>query len=194
MLLLMLASVWVSGSAQNKETLKERVERWKNDMAEFNAGCSGDEQARNALDTLSWLQAERAFEDSAFVLEADAVIFKYGQRVHVNSTTNFISMKGDRAVIQISPSYVFGGPNGVGGITVEGTVSNVRRTSDRKGRITFSMDVTGRGVNASVRIYAYPGSDRVLAEVSPTFNSNNVRLEGRIVPYEFSRTFEGTSL
>ena len=56
------------------------------------------------------------------------------------------------------------------------------------------MDVTGRGVNASVRIYAYPGSDRVLAEVSPTFNSNDVTLEGYLVPYEFSRSFEGLSL
>ena len=190
----MLTSVWVSGSAQNKETLKERFERWKSDMAEFNAGRSGDEQTQNALDTLSWLQAEQALEDSSFVLEADAVIFKYGQRVNVNSTTNFISMNGDRAVIQISPSYVYGGPNGVGGITVEGSVSNVRKTSDKKGRVIFSMDVIGRGVNATVRIYGYPGSDKVIAEVSPTFNSNNVRLEGHLVPYRFSRTFEGTSL
>lgn len=192
--ILMLISVWVSGSAQDKETRKERIERWKNDMAEFNAARRGIEEEQSAIDTVTWLQAQQAVSDSSFVLEADAVTFKYGTRVQVNSTTNFISLDGNRAVIQVSPSYVYGGPNGVGGITVEGTVSNVRKTYDKKGRMFFSMNVLGRGVNATVSIMMYPGSSRVIADVSPTFNSNNVRLEGTLVPYRHSRVFEGTSL
>ena len=43
MFLLILMSVWVSGSAQNKETLQERIERWKSDMADFNQGRKGVE-------------------------------------------------------------------------------------------------------------------------------------------------------
>ena len=70
---LIMISVWVSGSAQNKETLKERMERWKSDMAEFNASRSGSVEAEAILDTLSWLQAETALNDSSFVVEADAV-------------------------------------------------------------------------------------------------------------------------
>ena len=178
---LIMISVWVSGSAQNKETLKERMERWKSDMAEFNASRSGSVEAEAILDTLSWLQAETALNDSSFVVEADAVTFKYGNRVQVNSTTNFISMNGNRAVIQISPSYVHGGPNGVGGITVEGTVSNVRKSYDKKGRLLFSMNVMGRGVNASVSISVSPGSNRAIVDVSPTFNSiTGLRWHARI--------------
>ena len=192
--ILMLISVWVSGSAQNKETLKERIARWKSDMAEFNEGRSGTEQKQAVLDTIAWLQAEQALKDSSFVIEADAVTFKYGTRVQVNSTTNFISMEGDRAVIQISPSYVYGGPNGVGGITVDGTVSNVSLTSDKKGRIHFSMYVTGRAVNATVSVTMTPGTNRAVVQVSPTFSSNDVRLEGYLVPAEHSRVFEGTSI
>ncbi len=192
--ILMLISVCVSGSAQNKETLKERIARWKSDMAEFNEGRSGIEQKQAVLDTIAWLQAEQALEDSSFVIEADAVTFKYGTRVQVNSTTNFISMEGDRAVIQISPSYVYGGPNGVGGITVDGTVSNVSLTSDKKGRIHFSMYVTGRAVNATVSVTMTPGTNRAVVQVSPTFSSNDVRLEGYLVPAEHSRVFEGTSI
>ena len=190
----MLVSVWVSGSAQNKETLQERIERWKNDMAEFNASRKDIEEEQSAIDTLTWMQAQQAVNDSSFVVEADAVTFKYGTRVQVNSTTNFVSMDGDRAVIQVSPSYAYGGPNGVGGITVEGFVSDVRKTYDKKGRMLFSMNVTGRGVNATVSISMYPGSNRVLVDVSPTFNSNNVRTEGTLIPYRHSRVFEGTSL
>lgn len=192
--ILMLISVCVSGSAQNNETLKERIARWKSDMAEFNEGRSGIEQKQAVLDTIAWLQAEQALKDSSFVIEADAVTFKYGTRVQVNSTTNFISMEGDRAVIQISPSYVYGGPNGVGGITVDGTVSNVSLTSDKKGRIHFSMYVTGRAVNATVSVTMTPGTNRAVVQVSPTFSSNDVRLEGYLVPAEHSRVFEGTSI
>lgn len=194
MFILMLISVWVSGSAQNKETLQERIDRWKSDMAEFNEGRRGVEQKQAVLDTLAWLQANQALRDSSFVVEADAVTFKYGTRVQVNSTTNFISMEGDRAVIQISPSYVYGGPNGVGGITVDGVVSNVSLTSDKKGRIHYSMYVTGRAVSATVSISMTPGSNRAVVVVSPTFNSNDVRLEGYLVPAGHSRVFEGTTL
>ena len=193
-LLLMLVSVWVSGSAQNKETLRERIDRWKADMAEFNARRSGDDMQQAVMDTLSWMQAQKALQDSSFVVEAEAVTFKYGNRIQVNSTTNFVSLDGDRAVIQISPSYVHSGPNGVGGITVEGIASNLRMTTDKKGRVRLTMNVTGRGVNASVSISATPGSNRVFVEVSPTFSSNTVRLEGYLVPFAHSTVFEGTSL
>ena len=194
MFILMLISVWVSGSAQNKETLQERIGRWKNDMAEFNSGRKVVEQEQSVLDTLSWLQAEQALKDSSFVIEADAVTFKYGTRVQVNSTTNFVSLNGNRAVIQISPSYVYGGPNGVGGITVDGIASNIKLERDKKGRVHFSMYVTGRAVNATVSISMTPGTNRAVVQVSPTFNSNDVRLEGILIPYQHSRTFEGTSI
>ena len=194
LILLIFTSVWVAGSAQDRETLEERIERWKADMAEFNSRSSEDREVQSVTDTLSWLQAQKALNDSLFVVEAYAVTFKYGTRVQVNSTVNFVSMNGDRAVIQISPSSFHSGPNGVGGITVEGRASNVKKSYDRKGRMRFSMNVTGNGVNATVSLTVNPGTNRVVVSVSPTFNSNDVRLEGRIVPYKFSRAFEGLSL
>ena len=194
LILLALVSACFSGMAQDRETLKERIERWKSDMEEFNQGRSGVEKRQAAIDTLSWLQAQSAMKDSSFVVEADAVTFKYGTRVQVNSTTNFVSLDGDRAVIQVSPSYAYSGLNGVGGITVEGVASNVKITYDKKGRMHFTMDVIGRGVNATVSISAYPGSNRVTVDISPTFNSNDIRLEGYLLPYEHSRVFEGMSI
>ena len=128
LILLIFTSVWVAGSAQDRETLEERIERWKADMAEFNSRSSEDKEVQSVTDTLSWLQAQKALNDSLFVVEAYAVTFKYGTRVQVNSTVNFVSMNGDRAVIQISPSSFHSGPNGVGGITVEGRASNVKKS------------------------------------------------------------------
>lgn len=193
-LILMLASVaWVSGSAQDKMTRQERIDQWKEYMREFNGETKKTEQKYAVADTLVWLQALQALKDSSFVLEADAVTFKYGTRVQVNSTTNFISFRDGEAVVQISPSYSYAGPNGVGGITVDGMVSNVQITHDRKGRLFYTMNVQGKGISASVTISMAPGSNRAYAEVSPNFNSNTVRLEGYLVPYKFSNTIEGIS-
>lgn len=59
------------------------------------------------IDSLQYVEAERAVNDRAFTLEADQVIFKYGQTAYVASNTNFVSVKDDRAVVQrlsMSPS------------------------------------------------------------------------------------------
>ena len=129
-----------------------------------------------------------------FVLEADQVTFKNGNTVFVNSNTTFISVKGGRAVVQISPSSFSSGPNGVGGVTVDGSISDMQRMVDKKGRTTLSFNVTGIGINAQIEIYMTPGTNRASATIYPNFNSNTVWIEGNIVPYQNSDVFEGMSL
>ena len=50
------------------------------------------------------------------------------------------------------------------------------------------------GISAQADISLYPGSDKAHAIISPNFNSQTIRLEGRIVPYGQSRVYEGMSL
>jgi hypothetical protein len=97
-------------------------------------------------------------------------------------------------VVQISPSNFASGPNGLGGVTVDGYISDQQVKTDSKGRTTFSMNVTGIGINAQVEIYMYPNSSQANATVYPNFNSNTVWLQGTIVPYENSSVVEGNSL
>ena len=112
----------------------------------------------------------------------------------VDNSTTFISVKGNRAVVQISPSNFSSGPNGLGGVTVDGMVSDYKVMTDNKGRIILSMNVMGIGINAQVEIYMYPGSNSAQATVYPNFNSNTVWLSGNIVPYENATVMEGSSL
>ena len=114
--------------------------------------------------------------------------------VFVNSSTNFISVKGNRAVVQISPSNLASGPNGVGGVTVDGTISGQQIKTGKDGRITLSMNVMGIGINAQIEIYMFPDSNQASATIYPNFNSNTVWVSGTIVPYENSTVFEGMSL
>lgn len=192
--MLALLSAGFIGSAQNKETRQERIERWKSDMAAFKARQAKDTKVHDVTDSIAGLQAGDAIKNASFVLEADAVTFRRGTRVFVNSTTNFISVRGDRAVVQVSPSYSYSGPNGVGGITVDGKVSDVRVSEDKRGNTHYSMNVTGIMISARVDIVIIADSSKAYATVTPNFSSNTVRLDGRIVPYSLSGTVEGMSL
>ena len=173
---------------------QKNVESWKEDMAKFKEKIHEDHQLNELADSIASIQAIAAIRNKDFVLEADNVTFRSGNTVLVNSTTNFISVKGNRAVVQISPSNYASGPNGVGGVTVEGNVTDLQIRTDKKGRTTLSMNVMGIGINAQVEVYMYPGTNRANATVYPNFNSNTVWLQGNIVPYENSNVFEGNSL
>ena len=179
-----------TGSAKRDQLMQD----WHRDMAEFRARSNEDRQLRALADSLASVQARAALRNQDFVLQADNIQFRNGNTVFVNSSTNFISVKGNRAVVQISPSNFSAGPNGVGGVTVDGMVTDQQVRTDSKGRITFSMNVMGIGINAQVEIYMYPDSNQASATVYPNFNANTVWIQGTIVPYENARVIEGSSL
>lgn len=203
-LTLLVLSAGLSAIAQNTYGLDDSNARatkrqkamsaWHQDMAEFRARSEHDRQMNALADSLAYVQGRAALVNRDFVLEANSVTFKNGATAFVNSTTNFISLKGNKAVVQISPSSFASGPNGVGGVTVEGNVTDLQVRTDGKGRTTLSMNVMGIGINAQVEVYMYPGTNRASATVYPNFNSNTVWIQGDIVPYENSNVFEGNSL
>ena len=175
-------------------TKQEKMDAWHRDMAEFRARSAADRHMAALADSIASVQARAALQNQDFVLEADNVTFKNGSTAFVNSSTNFISVKGNRAVVQVSPSNFASGPNGVGGVTVDGTISGQQIIRGKDGRITFSMNVMGIGINAQVEIYMFPDSNQASATIYPNFNSNTVWMSGKIVPYENSDVFEGMSL
>ena len=99
------------------------MEAWKEDMAKFRARSEQDRKLNELADSIAGIQAVAAVKNQDFVLEAQTVQFRDGTTVFVNSSTNFISVKGNHAVVQISPSTFAAGPNGVGGVTVDGMVT-----------------------------------------------------------------------
>ena len=187
-----------SAQTDNRNTGPARRQKlmddWHKDMAEFRARSAEDRQLRELADSVASVQARAALRNQDFVLEADNVQFRNGSTVFVNSSTNFISVKGNRAVVQISPSNFAAGPNGLGGVTVDGMISGQEIRTDSKGRITYSFNVMGIGINAQVEIYMFPGTSQASATVYPNFNSNTIWLQGNIVPYENSTVIEGSSL
>lgn len=200
----MVLSAGLSAIAQNTYGLDDSNARatrrqkamsaWHKDMAEFRARSAQDRMLNALADSLAYVQGKAALANRDFVFEAESVTFKNGTTAFVNSTTNFISLKGNKAVVQISPSNFASGPNGVGGVTVEGSVSGLEVKKGKNGRTVLTMNVMGIGINAQVEVYMYPDTNSATATVYPNFNSNTIWLQGTIVPYENSNVFEGSSL
>ena len=182
-----------SGNAQASKR-QQNVEAWKQDMQKFNAKIKEDHKLNELADSLASIQAIAAIRNKDFVLQVDNVTFRSGNAAFVNSSTNFISVKGNRAVVQISPSNFAAGPNGVGGVTVDGGISGYQITTDRKGRVNLTYNVSGIGISAQVEVYIVPGSTYAQATIYPNFNSNTLWLSGTVVPYNNANVIEGSSL
>lgn len=150
--------------------------------------------AEKARQDLLYQSAIEALNNSDFVLEADRITFRRGKSVFVTPTTNFISLDGDKATVQIAFTYRSGGPNGIGGVTVDGRASNVRIQTDKKGNVSFSMMVVGVGISARVTFEMPNGSNFCSATVAPNFNSNRTTFTGYLYPREESNVFKGRAL
>ena len=153
----------------------------------FWGGCNGNLQGISRL--VKGMKVEEVLQK----LEGDELTLKHGEHGYVNSTTNFIALHDGKTTVQISPFQSGGGPNGVGGITVEGTPTGLKMETDKKGITRLSMNVTGNGISAQVTVTLSPSDNRATATIISNFNSLNVTLDGRLVPFKESSVFKGTT-
>lgn len=176
--LAMFLLVWAgSAAAQERELTKEEKKA-----------------LQERIDSLQHADAERAIYEKSFTMEADQVIFKRGETAFVASNTNFVSIDGDRAVVQTAFNIPISGLNGLGGVTVEGSFSNYDLRKDKKGNLFLSLNVMGTGISARVDITLYNGSNQAIVNIVPNFHSNNITLKGIILPLDKSRVFKGSPL
>lgn len=148
---------------------------------------------RQIEDSLRIVDAGLALDSMDFVLEADKLLLKYGGSVQVQSVTNFISVSKGKATVQIAP-FIGAGPNGVGGFTLDGNVTNVKHSIDKHGTRTVQMTVQGVALSSIITVTLYANSVNAQADINPNFNSLRCSLQGIIKPYAQNSTFKGSTL
>lgn len=128
-----------------------------------------------------------------FVLEVNTLRDKRGNSLQVASNINFIASDSITGVIQVgSNSYI--GRNGVGGVTVEGSIADYKYTRNEKnGTYTVTYFLRTPVGSYDVRLTAYPDG-RGDADVSSTTWGDRLRYSGNLVPTGISRVYKGTSL
>ena len=159
-----------SAPIPDNETKKERKERIKKN--------------HEIVDSIYHLKAEMAADDGYFVLQATEVRNSYGHyELGLNDNTNFLLMQGDKGIFQVAFNTMNAGANGLGGLTLHGTIGHKELKHDKKGNTIITYTMIGRRMNASVTITLFKGSDQAIADVYPTLGNGRISLRGRLVPY-----------
>ena len=127
--------------AQESNAAARRAERKAQRDAE-RAKLRAEEEVQ---DMAAYQQAVQALKNKQFVLEANQVVFRNGMSAFVTSNTNFVLMNGNRATVQTAFNTPYPGPNGIGGVTVDGNSSDMKMNIDKKGNVNCSFSVQGIG-------------------------------------------------
>lgn len=163
-------------------------------QAERKAQREAQKAREKAENERNYAIAVQALKEGKFVLEADQLVFKRGRSAFVSSTTNFVLMDGEHASVQIAANNALAGPNGIGGITVDGSRKEMKITTDKKGNVNCSFSVQGIEISAQVYITLTNGGNNASARISPNFNSNTLTLNGVLVPLSQSNVYKGRAL
>ena len=155
------------------------------------AARAAHRKAEAAQQLKDFQAAVECIKSGSFVIEVDQLLFPRGMSKFVSSLTNFVSMNEGSAVIQIATSYYNPGPNGLGGITVEGNVSDITMTTDKRGSVFYNFMVQGMMVSATVNVQLLGDGNRATVTIYPNFNNNNLTMTGTVVPYSQSDVFQG---
>jgi len=158
-----------------------------------------EREARKALeaqqDSVAYYKAVEALKEGAFVLEADNVSFPSGITRYVSSSTNYVQVDNGEGIVQTAfTNFAYNpGPNGLGGVTVEGTITGLEIREDKDGNFYYSYNIQGISISATVYITLTGGTNQASVTISPNFNNNNMTMMGRLLPIDESDVFQGTT-
>ena len=140
------------------------------------------EQQRELIQTLN---------SREWVLEAYMLQNKYGESVNIQPSLNFVAMTGDVATVQLGSSHLIG-PNGVGGITLEGNVRQYEINENNKPGSGAYVNLSISGVSSGyLTLYVHASADGTArATVMDNFG-NKLTYQGKIVPADESIVYKG---
>ena len=155
------------------------------DKASKKAQKEHQKQMKQRVDSLGHAKAAMALERGYWVIVADRInVGRMGYTVSgLNSNTNFVFQQAQEGMVQFAFNDGRPSMNGLGGMTLEGKVSDVKMRTDKKGNITYSYTILSADINAQVIVTVYAGSDYAEALVLPAFSGPRMTLSGRLVPY-----------
>jgi hypothetical protein len=186
---LLLLGVTVTTFAQtSKEARAARREALKKERAERRA-------LEAQQDSVAYFKAVEALKAGSFVLEADNVSFPNGITRYVSSTTNYIQVDNGEGIVQTAFNnfaYI-PGPNGLGGVTVQGNINGLKMKEDKDGNYYYNYTIQGVAISATVFITLTGGTNQASVQISPNFNNNNMMMTGRLLPLDESDVFQGTT-
>lgn len=146
-------------------------------------------EVREAQRAANFYILDSLLNSKSFVLEADYLQGRYGNRIPVSSDLNFIRVNSSTGVLQTG-SPVGIGYNGVGGVTVEGSINSWGIYKDTK-RLSFNLHFS---INSNIGHYDISmdiGSDNNASATITGLGTGRLTWEGHLKTIDNSRVFKG---
>ena len=149
-----------------KETKKEKKEREK--------------KIRKLNQDVEYAKASNSLRRGYFVLLANSVDMGVHHCTGLNETANYLLVQDNDGIIQFAFNTYRSGPNGIGGITVKGTVRDKKIKYDDNGDVHLEYQLVSKKETAYVYITLFHNSNRAVGRVSGMHDMN---FNGEIRPY-----------
>ena len=185
-----LASILCSGVMMAQSTRQERREAWKEARAIRRAEAK---QWEAIEDSAAFQKALDALKAGNWVMEADNVVFRNGMLRYVSSNTNYVAVQNGKGTVQTAFNNFIYSPNGLGGVTVQGNVSDQQISRDKHGNAFMNFSIFGGAISATLNLTLTVGTNEASIYISPNFNGNTLTMNGTLVPYDEATVFEGIS-
>jgi len=152
-------------------------------------------EARVAREQEVYLELKNAVADSAFILSAHTLFDRYGRSYILSPNTNFVLVDGDRLVVQLSFNNLVGW-NGLGGITMEGKITNYKNAKNKKNKkdrgINLQLFAIGSSMgNATINMNGNL-SGQMRATLTDNFG-NRITFSGNLNPLDRASYFKGST-
>lgn len=183
-------SMLCGGVMMAQSTRQERREAWLEARAERRAELKQKEAIQ---DSVTFQKALNALTSGNWVLEADNVVFRNGMLRYVSANTNYVAIKNGEGTVQTAFNNFVYSPNGLGGVTVQGQVSDQKISRDKDGNVFMNFSIFGGSISATLNLTLTVGTNEASVYISPNFNGNTLTMNGNLVPYDEATIFEGTT-
>ncbi len=187
LLTLLLAFVFVFVAFSQEETQQLSKKEIKKLQKEQKKAEKAAEEERMAEVTSFMVHQQQ------FVLEADYLSDKYGQRVPVTPTINFILVDSVAGTVQFGSAEAIG-YNGVGGVTVDGRVTKYEYSVIGKKEDSYSIRLI---LMSSIGTYDITLMVNSQGYADATIRGNwsgQLNYHGKLVPLTLSRVYKGTPI
>jgi hypothetical protein len=184
---LLIAFVFILGAYSQNEEQQLTAKELKRLQKEQKMAEKAAEEERMAELTRFMVEQQQ------FVLEADYLGDKYGQRVPVTPTINFVLVDSLVGTVQFGSAEKVG-YNGVGGITVDGRITKYeysligKKKDSYSIRLIFMSSIGTYDITLMVNSQGYAD-----ASIRGTW-SGQLNYFGKLVPLTLSRVYKGTPI
>jgi hypothetical protein len=129
------------------------------------------------------------------VMESNYAFETGGARNSVNPTTNYIELDSTRITVQIASTSGIGGQNGIGGFTIDGTISKYTYRTFGKKKNGYNVEIIAMSRQGTFEVFmsVYPDGNAE-ANMAGINRVGKINLQGFVLPLNKAKTSKGLTM